>query len=115
MAFFGTLRQRSANWQFVDVAAERSEEGREQGERRRGRIQRPERVAVVEKIEDQRKPDDFFGYHNSRRTAATAVAFLQKSKSNKGSHFEPRKRCVFGTFLYHFCLFYPNFAYLAHF
>ena len=105
MAFFGTLRQRSANWQFVDVAAERSEEGREQGERRRGRIQRPERVAVVEKIEDQRKPDDFFGYHNSRRTAATAVAFSQKSKSNKGSQKEKSHDGV----AFSFCSFHHSF------
>ncbi len=33
-------------------------------ERRLRRMQRPEAWAVVEKIEDKRKPDDFFGYHN---------------------------------------------------
>ena len=36
----------------------------ERWERRRWRIKRPERVAAVEKIEESRKPDDFFGYRN---------------------------------------------------
>ena len=36
----------------------------ERWERRRGRMKRPERVAAVEKIEGQRKPDDFFGHRN---------------------------------------------------
>ena len=34
----------------------------ERAERRRWRMQRGERVAAVEKIEDQRKPDGFFGH-----------------------------------------------------
>ena len=36
----------------------------ERWERRRGRIQRPERVAAVDKIEERRKPEDFIGYRN---------------------------------------------------
>ena len=38
----------------------------ERWERRRWRIKRPERVAAVDKIEDQRKPDDFIGHRNRK-------------------------------------------------
>lgn len=38
----------------------------ERWERHQWQIQRPERVAAVEKIEDPRKPDDFFGHRNMR-------------------------------------------------
>jgi len=34
----------------------------ERGERRQWREERPERSAAVEKIEEKRKPDDFFGH-----------------------------------------------------
>ena len=37
----------------------------ERWERRRWREERPERVAAVEKFEDQRKPEEFFGHRNS--------------------------------------------------
>jgi len=47
---------------------ERSSLG-ERGERRRWREERPERVAAVDKIEDQRKPEDFVGHRN--RTPGT--------------------------------------------
>jgi len=36
----------------------------ERRERCRWQMKRPERVAVVDKIEDQRKPEDFIGHHN---------------------------------------------------
>ena len=49
----------------------------ERAERRRWRMKRGERVAAVEKIEDQRKPDDFFGYRNRRsRNHWFLAAFL---------------------------------------
>ena len=38
--------------------------GGERANRRQRRKQGGERVAAVEKIEDQRKPDDFFGHRN---------------------------------------------------
>ena len=38
-----------------------------------------ERVAAVEKIEDQRKPDDFFGHR--KRNVVTGVAFPQKMQA----------------------------------
>ena len=47
------------------IPTERSEGGRERWERRRWREERPERVAAVEKFEDQRKPEEFFGHRNS--------------------------------------------------
>ena len=49
--------------------------GGERSERRRWRIKRGERVAAVEKIEDQRKPDDFFG-HRNRKWAKTMTDAL---------------------------------------
>ena len=36
----------------------------ERWERRLRRMKRPERVAAVDKIEDQRKPEDFIGHRN---------------------------------------------------
>ena len=36
----------------------------ERAERCRWQIQRGERVAAVDKIEDQRKPEDFIGHRN---------------------------------------------------
>ena len=36
----------------------------ERWERRRWRIQRPERVAAVDKIEEKRKPENFIGHRN---------------------------------------------------
>ena len=39
-------------------------------------MQRPERVAAVEKIEDKRKLDDFFGHRNRRRFASRNTAPL---------------------------------------
>ena len=38
----------------------------ERSERCRWQIQRAERVAAVDKIEDQRKPDDFIGHRNRK-------------------------------------------------
>ena len=46
----------------------------ERWERRLRRIKRPERVAAVEKIEDQRKPEDFFGYRNRGAMGAPPAA-----------------------------------------
>ena len=43
----------------------------ERSERCLWQIQRGERVAAVEKIEEKRKPDDFFG-HRNRIVAATS-------------------------------------------
>ena len=39
----------------------------ERWERRQWREERPERVAAVDKIEDQRKPEDFIGHRNRDR------------------------------------------------
>ena len=38
--------------------------GGERGERCRWQMKRAERVAAVEKIEEKRKPEDFFGHRN---------------------------------------------------
>ena len=43
----------------------------ERWERRRRRIKRPERVAAVDKIEDQRKPEDFIGHRNRKQVDLT--------------------------------------------
>jgi len=58
--------QRIADQQIGPLPTERSEGGRERGERCRWQEERPERVAAVEKIEDLRKPEDFFGHRNSK-------------------------------------------------
>ncbi len=39
----------------------------ERWERRLRRIKRPERVAAVDKIKDQRKPADFIGHRNRKQ------------------------------------------------
>ena len=44
--------------------------GGERWEHRQWRKKRPERVAAVEKIEEKRKPEDFFGYRNRKLLAA---------------------------------------------
>ena len=44
----------------------------EQWERCRRQIKRPERVAAVDKIEDQRKPEDFIGHRNRARQVLSA-------------------------------------------
>ena len=48
----------------------------ERRERRRWREERPERVAAVEKIEDRRKPDDFFGHRNGDPPSIVGVHVL---------------------------------------
>ena len=47
-----------------DSAAGLGAPGGERVDRRLWRRKGDERVAAVEKIEDQRKPEDFFGYRN---------------------------------------------------
>ena len=49
----------------------------ERGKRRRGREERPERVAAVEKIEEKRKPDDFFGHRNRKYILVIGLGFLR--------------------------------------
>ena len=61
----------------------------ERCERRRWRMKRPERVAAVEKIEDQRKPDDFFGYRNRSCRAISTTEGL----SIPPLDFEPALFC----------------------
>jgi len=56
--------------------------GGERCERCRWQEKRAERVAAVEKFEDQRMPDESFGYRN--RVVATAVARPQASESVRG-------------------------------
>ena len=46
----------------------------ERGERRRWRIQRPERVAAVDKIEGKRKPEDFIGHRKRPRACPPPMA-----------------------------------------
>jgi len=55
--------------------------GGERCERCLWQIQRAERVAVVDKIEVWRKPDDFIGYRN-RGYIVGNLAFPQKCVSN---------------------------------
>ena len=67
-------------------------ESGERGERRLWRMKRPERVAAVDKIEDQRKPEDFVGHRN--RTPGT--------KNGKGGvYFIFHTGSVFGYFSPH--------------
>ena len=44
--------------------------GGERCERCRWQMKRAERVAAVEKIEEKRKPEDFFGHRNRRALGA---------------------------------------------
>ena len=48
----------------IAIPTERGEGGRERWERCRWQMKRPERVAAVDKIEDQREPEDFIGHRN---------------------------------------------------
>jgi len=48
----------------------------ERAERCRWQMQRGEREAAVEKIEDQRKPDDFFGHRNRMQPLKTEPRHL---------------------------------------
>ena len=41
-------------------------------------MKRPERVAAVEKIEEKRKPEDFFGHRNRGMIAQTRGLFYQE-------------------------------------
>jgi len=48
----------------------------ERGERCRWQIKRAKRVAAVDKIEDQRKPEDFIGYRNRRFVCIILYYFI---------------------------------------
>ena len=50
----------------ITLPTEHSEGGRERPDRRRWRDEGGERVAAVDKIEEERKPDDFIGHRNSK-------------------------------------------------
>ena len=63
----------------------------ERSERCRGQIQRGERVAAVDKIEDQRKPEDFIGHRNRKPV-------LLSAKVGKLSLFINNKFWVFTVF-----------------
>ena len=65
-----THKNRAKNTKFICPLLDISMSGspiiqdRERCDRRRWRMKGAERVAAVDKIEDQRKPEDFIGHRN---------------------------------------------------
>ena len=63
-AILDAFASRIYDCQAIPLPTERSEGGRERGERCQWQMKRPERVAAVDKIEEKRKPEDFIGHRN---------------------------------------------------
>ena len=88
LAFFGAPAPKNCKLAALAIPTERSEGGRERGERRRGQEERPERVAAVGERGSRSVGNEVTGHRNSSRYGVIlSVATPGDHRQGEGWHF----------------------------